>query len=37
MGKRISQLNALSSASLNTTLVGIDNGVTYNTLAVYIK
>ena len=29
MGKRISQLNALSSASLNTTLVGIDNGVTY--------
>ena len=29
MAKRISQLNALSSASLNTTLVGIDNGVTY--------
>jgi hypothetical protein len=28
-GKRISQLTALTSASLNTTIVGVDNGTTY--------
>ena len=28
-GKRISELTALTSASLNTTIVGVDNGVTY--------
>ena len=28
-GKRISQLTTLTSASLNTTIVGVDNGTTY--------
>ena len=28
-GKRISELTALTSASLDTTLVGVDNGITY--------
>lgn len=28
-GKRISELTALTSASLDTTIVGIDNGTTY--------
>ena len=41
MGKRISQLTALESASLNTTIVGVDGGTTYkielDTLADAVK